>query len=221
MPASAKTEIASSNDYHIPKRSKTRGVSPSRTNAASSKTERASTTNAASTSEQEALQRIGKAIQNLFHSDSARVFTDIKTDKNNSEHVVTAGGCFALTQLVKNCLQKAIGKIPKCEQDTKFNELTELNTLKESLKVITILTYQHQASTFGITAIGGVEAVVKVMKVFPNCQALQSSAARLLENLTCSNIVGKNIAVNTGGIQILLAAVNNHLASADVCRNAF
>jgi hypothetical protein len=222
--------VVSSNDYHIPKRSKTCEVSPSKTKAAV-KTERASTTNAASTSDaapEKMLQRIGKTIRDLFHPDNAKVLAalhalcaDIKMDKNNREHVVTVGGCFALIRHVKNCLQTAIGKIPKCEQVTKLNELPELNTLNESLNVIKTLADLHPASTFGITAIGGVEAVVKVMKVFPKCASLQSSAARLLVQLTSSNITGKNIAVETGGIQILLAAVNNHLGSAEICRHAF
>jgi hypothetical protein len=67
--------------------------------------------------------------------------------------------------------------------------------------------------------VGGVEAVVEVMKKFPKCQALQTSASSALRNLTACNI-GRKKAVKVGGIDVLLAAVNNHLSSVNVCGRA-
>jgi hypothetical protein len=98
-----------------------------------------------------------------------------------------------------------------------LNELTELAiTLFTSLHVIIKLTYTHDISRVGITAVGGVEAVVEVMKTFPKCQALQESASLVLGRLaSCDS--GTNKAVETGGIEVLLAAVNNHLDSVRVC----
>jgi hypothetical protein len=85
-------------------------------------------------------------------------------------------GCCALVQLLKNCLQKAIDGIPACDQVTELNELIELMILRNTLLVITDLTYRHVNSRVGITAIDGVEAVVKVVKTFPKCQTLQERA---------------------------------------------
>jgi hypothetical protein len=46
------------------------------------------------------------------------------------------------------------------------------------------LTFQHDESKVGITAIGGVEVVVKAMKTFPWYQALQVNACSSLVSLT-------------------------------------
>jgi hypothetical protein len=185
---------------------------------------------AASTSDVEqevSLERIGALIQDLFHSDNAKVNTaldalnlDLLTDKTKCETIVTLGGCHAVVQLVMNCLDKATNKKYVCDQVTELNELVELTTLRKSLRFITWLPYTHGESRAAITAIGGVEAVIKVMKTFPKCQALQSPASWALCNLTYICNTGKNKAIKSGGIKVLLAAVNNHLGSASVCGNA-
>jgi hypothetical protein len=172
------------------------------------------------------LEGVGKLIQDLFHSDNDKVNAtldalnlDLENDKNKCESFVTAGGCFVVVHLMKNCLDKAIGRIPACDQVTELNELTELSTLHETLNVINNLTYQKADSVVGIAASGGVEAVVKVMKAFPKCQTLQEDACMALGILAdCS--IGSKKAVETDGIQILLAAVNNHMGSAKVCEEA-
>jgi hypothetical protein len=82
------------------------------------------------------------------------------------------------------------------------------------------LTFQHDESKVGIAAIGGVEVVVKVMKTFPKCQMLQEGASGALCNLTCRNAVGQANAIESGGIDCVLAAINNHLGSAFICKNA-
>jgi hypothetical protein len=82
------------------------------------------------------------------------------------------------------------------------------------------LTFRHKESRVGITAIGGVEAVVKVMKTFPKCQTLQTSACAALHNVVCKNVTGKKKAIESGGIEVVLAAINNHLGSVILCEIA-
>jgi hypothetical protein len=190
----------------------------------------ASIANAASAStagQEMSMERIGALIQDLNHYNNAQVnaaldalYLNLGSDKKKCEKIVTVGGCHALVQLVKNCLEEAIENIAACDQVTVLNELVELKTLNKSLLVINNLMYTHSESRAGITAIGGVEAVVKVMKTFPKCLYLQSSASTALLNLTAGNIIGKSKAVELGGFELLLAAVNNHLDSADVCELA-
>jgi hypothetical protein len=231
-------EAVVSSEGESPKETKARRMSSdaSSPTAASSNTDAPAktetgvvTANAASVSDtppEETLESIGALVQDLFHSDNAKVnaaldalFLNLLGNKKKCEKIRDVGGCFALVQLVKNCLEKASEKIAACDQVTELNELVELKTLNESIRVITNLSYDQDNSA-GITAIGGVEAVVKVMKTFPKCRNLQLWASRALLNLTCENIIGKNKAVKTGGIDVLLAAVNNHLDSAIVCEKA-
>ena len=70
-----------------------------------------------------------------------------------------------------------------------------------------------------MVVVGGVEAVVKVMKTFPKCEMLQKLACRALTNLSC-NAPGEKKAIESGGIELLLAAIHNHLNSAVVCETA-
>ena len=71
-----------------------------------------------------------------------------------------------------------------------------------------------------MVAIGGVEAVVKAMKTFLECERLQKSACRALNNLACGNATGQKQAIESGGIEVLLVAIHNHLGSADVREHA-
>jgi hypothetical protein len=87
------------------------------------------------------------------------------------------------------------------------------------LNVILGLTYYLEESRVGISSLGGVEAVLKVMKTFPKCQALQENACVVLGNLALCNLGRKKI-VESDGLHILLAAVNNHLDSLKVCEYA-
>jgi hypothetical protein len=132
--------------------------------------------------------------------------------------MVTVGGCHALVQLVKNCVAKAIEDMPDHDHVTDLSQ-PEVKTLFKSLAVITNLTYHHDESQVGISVIGGVEAVVKVMKTFPLCRELQRSVCASLCNLTCCP-VGKKKALEAGGITALIAAVTNHTSSALICQHA-
>jgi hypothetical protein len=173
------------------------------------------------------LESIGVLVQDLFHSDRTKVnaalvalFLNLDEDMKKCEKIVTVGGCHALVHLMKSCIEKATEKIPACDQVTETNQLAELQFLDKSLAVIISLTCRYDESgEAGITAIGGVEAVIKVMKTFPKCYDLQSSACAALLNLTRCNI-GKSKAVESGGFEVLLAAVNNHLDSANFCEGA-
>jgi hypothetical protein len=172
------------------------------------------------------VEGMGKLVKDLFRSDFVKVsaaldalLVDLRKDKEHCETFTFWGGGIALVQLVKNCLKKAMKKIPACDQVTELNELAELETLDKSLHLIICLTYMHDVSRVGITTVGGVEAVVEVMKTFPKCEALQSIACRAINNLTACNI-GTQKAAEMGGMNVLLAAVNNHLSSANVCQHA-
>jgi hypothetical protein len=189
-------------------------------------TEKKATTAAAATEHEESIKRIGMMIQDLFHSNNAIVNAaldalskDLIEDKKKCESLVTAGGCFALVQFLKNCLDKAIDIIPACDQVTALHELPELTTLHKTLSVITRLNFRHHESNVGIAAIGGVEVVVKVMKTFPKCQALQELACCGLRHLTyCS--IGKAKCIESCGIEVLLDAITTHLDSEFLCQQA-
>jgi hypothetical protein len=197
------------------------------TPATTEKANTASAASAAAVNHEESIQiSIGKIIQDLFHSNNDKVNAtltaldhDFMKDKKKCECFVTAGGCHALVQLLKNYLKKKIDEIPAYEQVTDLNKLAELSTLDNTLSVIIRLTFQHAESRSSISAIGGVEAVAKVMKAFPKCQALQLNACTSLRNLALCSI-GKANAIESGGIDALLAAINNHLVSAILCREA-
>jgi hypothetical protein len=165
---------------------------------------------------------VGKLIRDLGHSDSARVHTalyllsrDIVKHKEKFGHDVTVwGGCAALVHLLKNCLKRAMKKVPACcDQVTNVNEIRELATMENTLHVITNLTWCSEMGRGCIASVGGVETAVKVMKIFPKCQRLQECACGALLNLSGCNI-GKAKAIEAGGIETILAAVTTHLNSA-------
>jgi hypothetical protein len=152
---------------------------------------------------------------------AALVNMNLELGKNEKccESFVTDGGCFALVQLMKNCLDNAIERIPACDQVTELNELAELTTLDNTFDVIVSLTFRHAESRVDINKIGGVEAIVKVMKTFPKCRALQLDACSSLVSLACC-CIGRDKVVKTNGINAVLSAVNNHLDSAVLCQKA-
>jgi hypothetical protein len=172
------------------------------------------------------LESAGALIQDLLHSDNAKVNAalqglnlDSMKDEKKREFFVAAGGCLALVQALKKCLDKAMKKIPQCDQVTNLN-VAELIYILKALTVILNLTGLHEESRVGITVIGGVEAVVKIMKTFPKCQNLQERACAALRNLAYKNVTGKKQAIESGGIEAVLAAINNHLDSASLCERA-
>ncbi len=180
--------------------------------------------------EEESPEGVWKMIQDLFRSDNAKVHAalsalflglDDENNKKKRDKIQAVGGCFALVQALKNYLDKAIDSIPACDQVTQSNKHAELITLSKTLQVVANLIFRHEESKVGIAATGGVEAVVKVMKTFPKCKLLQENACGALCNLTCNSILGKANAIASGGIEVHLAAVNNHLGSPDVCEDSF
>jgi hypothetical protein len=176
---------------------------------------------------QDSMESIGQLIQDLFRSDNAKVHAslaalelDLVKNKKKCVKIQAVGGCLALVQLLNKCLDKAMMKIPQCDQVTELNELAKVTTLNKTLRVIISLTFRHEESRVSITAVGGVEAVVKVMKTFPKCQTLQECGCGALQNVMCKNVSGKKKVVENGGIEVVLAAVNNHSGSANVCEFA-
>jgi hypothetical protein len=147
---------------------------------------------------------------------------DLSKDNKKCDKIRAVGGCFALVHLLKNCLDsKAIDEFSACDQVTELNELAVLVILQKTLVVITDLTFSHNVeSRGGTTAIGGVEVIVKIMRTFPKCQALQETARGALVNLTCNNPAGKKKAIESGGIEVVLADVTNHLNTAHACERA-
>jgi hypothetical protein len=103
------------------------------------------------------------------------------------------------------------------------NELAELMTLNKTLIVVTRWNSLHDESKVGLKAIGGVEAIARVLQSFPKCHNLQWRGCSALRNtVTClvGCSIGKANAIELGGMEVLLVAVNNHLVSADVCVDA-
>jgi hypothetical protein len=129
------------------------------------------------TQEDESMEIIGQMIQDLFYSDNAKVDDaldafedlDLVEDKEKRESLVTAGGCHTLVHLLKMCLDKAIDEFSPCDEVSELNELAELTTLRKTLRGIIQLTLHHGGQV-GISSVGGVEAVAKVMKTFPNAK---------------------------------------------------
>jgi hypothetical protein len=169
------------------------------------------------------VETIGSQIEELFDTSKVNDVLDafdanLYEDKKKCDKMVTVGGCHALVQLVKNCVAEAIENIPDHDQVTDLLQ-PELKTLFKALAVITNLTYHHEESQIGITVIGGVGDVVKVMETFPLNRELQRSVCAALCNLTCCP-AGKKKASEAGGIPALIAAVTNHTDSALICQHA-
>jgi hypothetical protein len=176
--------------------------------------------------EEEPLEGVGKMIQDLAHSDNVKVNAaldalnlDFRKGKENCDTATAWGGCAALVHLLKDRLKKVTKKVPACDQVSELNELAELMTLHKTLKVITDLSFGSEMGEVGIATIGGVEAAVKVMQTFPKCQPLQEEASLALLNLPrCS--ISKAKATESGGIEVLLAAVTTHLDFSILCEYA-
>jgi hypothetical protein len=184
----------------------------------------------ATSKDEEEVQIVGKLIKCLLHSDKKKREASLDAlqlrlgdDQKKKEHIQAVGGCHVLVQLIENCLEAVganVGVNGECDQVTELSELGDLETLEAVLDVIANLTYQHYDSKVGITAIGGVEAVVQVMATFPACRQLQLAAANVLGNLTCCDS-GEKKAVQEDGIKFLLAAVSDHLNSGSIVKEAF
>jgi hypothetical protein len=157
------------------------------------------------------LEGLRKTIQDLNYSDSAKVNAtldafnlDLYRDEKESDKIQAAGGCFALINLLKKCLDKAIDRIPACDQVTNLHDHAELTTLQKTLSVIIRLTFQHDESRVGICTIGGVEAIVKIMKTLPKCQCL----ARRVSTTNASATTAASLQVDTPVATANAATVN-------------
>jgi hypothetical protein len=181
---------------------------------------------ASNAQQDESMVSIGTLVQDLLHSDNAKVYAALDAldlaldnDKKKCENIHAVGGCFALVQLMQDCLKKASEKLPACGRVTKLYPLAELMTLRKTLHIIICLTHHLDECKVGITAIGGVEAVVKAMRTFPQCLTLQEFACNVILNLACCSIFKKQ-AAERDAIEVLLAAINNHFGSAYICERA-
>jgi hypothetical protein len=82
------------------------------------------TENAASDENGESIENVGQMIQDLAHSDNAKVNAaldallslSLEIDKQKYGTVTAWGGCAALVHLLKDRLKKATKKIPQCDQ---------------------------------------------------------------------------------------------------------
>jgi hypothetical protein len=175
---------------------------------------------------EDSIECIGALVQDLFPVGNANVDAtldtlnlDLKGNKKKCDKIQVVGGCLALVLLLKRCLSSATDERQVWDQVTEVTELAELTTLHKTLHIMIRMTHQIDESKVGITAIGGVEAVVKTMITFPNCQSLQEFSCIFLLNLASWN-VGKQRVVETGGMIVLLAAINNNLRSDNLCNYA-
>jgi hypothetical protein len=124
------------------------------------------------------------------------------------EVVVKVMKTFPKCQILRTC--------SACNQVKEWCAVAKLTTLLKTLYVITNLTFQHKESQVGITAVGGMEAVVKVMKTFPKCQILQRSACGVLANLTYRNVTAtKQVKGPDGFAVVLLELMDNCLNMAN------
>jgi hypothetical protein len=114
-----------------------------------------------------------------------------------------------------------VSLIGKSESESVFDATTGelVETIYMTLGLLVSLMYGHDNGKVETISAGGVEEIVKVMQTFPNCQKLQRAACAALYFLTLCSI-GKKKAVESGGMEVLLAALDNHLYSADICDNA-
>jgi hypothetical protein len=166
-----------------------------------------------------------KLIQDLAHFDNAKVNAALDALfnlnlKQKYDTVTAWGGCAALVHLLKDRLKTVMQKSPSCDQVTELNEQLELETIEKTLFVIVKLTYHSsEMGRFGMVAVGGVAAVVEAMRTFPKCQILQRRGCNALRNLAACNI-GVAKAIESGGIEVLLAAIHNHLDSEILCESA-
>jgi hypothetical protein len=174
---------------------------------------------------EESLQNIGKLVQDLFlYGQPARVIraaldalrVQLNGGPRKCEDFVTVGGCAALVQL----LRAASSLKPAQPLSTEFfHELPEWNTLYKALRLVTLLMGTHLESSVAMTAIGGVETIVNVMKTFRNCKAVTALACFAIRKLALCKI-GKNAAVEAGAMQVLLLAIHDHLACKQTCEYA-
>jgi hypothetical protein len=155
-------------------------------------------------------------IQDLFHSDNVKVNAALDALVLNFDRKQKKSDKI---QAVRGWLDKTIDRIPACDRVTKLNVLAELTSLHNTLRVIVCLSFQHAESGIGIPAIGGVEAAVKVMKTFLKCQMLQGNACVTLRNLACSSF-GKANTIDSGGIEVLLDAINNRFLGSTILRKS-
>jgi hypothetical protein len=176
--------------------------------------------------EEEEMEEEEKLIQDLAHSDNAKVDAaldalslDLDKEEEKCNTVAAWGGCAALVRLLKDRLKKAMKKIPQCDRVTELHELAELETIEKTLCVLVGLSSRTDTCRVVIATVGGVEAVVTAMQALPMCTVVQERGCCALHNLTWSSI-GKKRAVESGGIEVLLATVTTHLNSAKVCEHA-
>jgi hypothetical protein len=174
------------------------------------------------TQRDESMESIRHLIQDVFnHSDNAKVIAaldrlDLDLHKENkAEQIQAVGGCFALVYLVNRCLKKVLARLFHLDQVTKLSKRPELF---QSLDVITNLTVQHDDSKIGISSVGGVEAILKVMKTLPTCEILLVKASHTLLSLTSCSI-GKKKASEAGAVAIVLNVVKHHMRCASICEH--
>jgi uncharacterized protein YheU (UPF0270 family) len=87
--------------------------------------------------EGESPEGIENLIQDLVHSDNARVNAaldalnqDLEKNKEKCDTVIVWGGCVALVRLLRDRIKKAMKEVPQCDQVTESHELPELPELE-------------------------------------------------------------------------------------------
>jgi hypothetical protein len=172
------------------------------------------------------IENIGQMIQDLFHSDYAKVndaldtlMVDLDEDKTKWENIQAVGGCHALVQLMNKCFNKWTNIIPPraLNKITAAGDLPELEIIDKSLQIIRALTNHLGGRT--VASIGGVEAVVEAMETFSDCLEMQNTACCVLNNLlSCS--IGQKKALEMNAMVVILDTLEGHREVCTVCTNA-
>jgi hypothetical protein len=138
--------VVSSDDQSKSKARRVSTDAQERTVVSQETTEEVTTANANSasttiaTQEDDSMESIGLLIQDLFHSDNAKVNATLDTlsvglakDRKKQDKIQSVGGFFALVHLVKDCLKETMDKFPACDQDIELIEAAELYKLYKTL----------------------------------------------------------------------------------------
>jgi hypothetical protein len=194
--------------------------------------------------QQAAPVRGSTCFQDLLNSDSQVVDTILDTMqelidddlavKNKSKRkfeklFCASGGCNDLSRMLRTQLEKVAKMYPTHKKLTDVDQversdiMAELKVLAKALQQVCVLTCSpyDAKETIRVEFVksGLIRCVVKIMKAFPVCAAMQWDACVTLWNLLQSE-KGKKKGVKDGAMEALLQAAKLHPKSEEICSDA-